>query len=77
MRAAIDRLATWNYKGRKVRPKVVASTATVRRAGQQAWALFWRKLRVFPPPVLDVRRSFFAEQIDPTDEAPGRAFFWA
>ena len=72
--AAIDRLATWTYNGQQVRPKVVASTATVRRAGQQAWALFWRKLRVFPPPVLDVRRSFFAEQIDPTDEAPGRLY---
>ncbi|MCY4256865.1 MAG: DISARM system helicase DrmA [bacterium] len=72
--AAIDRLATWTYAGREVRPKVVASTATVRRAEQQAWALFWRKLRVFPPPVLDARRSFFAEQIDPTDEVPGRLY---
>lgn len=71
---AIDRLATWEYQGREVRPKVVASTATVRRAGQQTWALFWRNLRVFPPPVLDSRRSFFAEQIESNEEVPGRLY---
>ena len=71
---SIDRLATWSLDGRTVRPKVVASTATVRRADQQAWSLFWRRLRVFPPPVLDARRSFFAEQAEPTEAAPGRLY---
>ena len=69
---AIDRLATWNHRGAPVRPKVVASTATIRRARQQTWSVFWRDLRVFPPPVLDVHRSFFAEQTAPSDESPGR-----
>lgn len=69
---AIDRLATWRWRGRPVRPKVVASTATIRRARQQTWSVFWRGLRVFPPPVLDVHRSFFAEQTPPSDESPGR-----
>ena len=69
---AIDRLATWKYEGKPVRPKVVASTATIRRARQQTWSVFWRDLRVFPPPVLDVHRSFFAEQTAPSDESPGR-----
>jgi hypothetical protein len=71
---AIDRLATWTYEGRPVRPKVVASTATIRRARQQTWSVFWRELRVFPPPVLDVRRSFFAEQVPPTPKTPGRLY---
>lgn len=71
---AIDRLATWNYQGKPVRPKVVASTATIRRARQQTWSVFWRDLRVFPPPVLDVRRSFFAEQVPPSPETPGRLY---
>ena len=71
---AIDRLATWECQGQEVRPKVVASTATVRRAAQQAWSLFWRKLRVFPPPVLDARRSFFAEQMAPSEQVPGRLY---
>lgn len=71
---AIDRLATWSYQGQAVRPKVVASTATIRRARQQTWSVFWRDLRVFPPPVLDVRRSFFAEQVPPSPETPGRLY---
>lgn len=71
---AIDRLATWTHEGKPVRPKVVASTATIRRARQQAWSVFWRKLRVFPPPVVDVHRSFFAEQTPPSPQAPGRLY---
>ena len=71
---AIDRLATWTHEGKPVRPKVVASTATIRRARQQAWSVFWRELRVFPPPVLDVHRSFFAEQTQPSPQAPGRLY---
>lgn len=59
---AIDDLATWEVNGVRVRPKVVASTATVRRAAEQAHAIFWRGLKVFPPPVLDARDSFFARQ---------------
>ncbi len=69
---AIDRLATWRFDGEAVRPKVVASTATIRQAEQQTWAVFWRRLRVFPSPVLDARRSFFAQQVEPTGAAPGR-----
>ncbi|MYH72953.1 MAG: helicase [Acidimicrobiia bacterium] len=71
---AIDRVATWSLDGQPIRPKVVASTATIRRARQQAWSVFWRELRVFPPPVLDVRRSFFAEQVPPSPETPGRLY---
>lgn len=71
---AVDRLATWRYGGSDVRPKVVASTATIRRARQQTWSVFWRELRVFPPPVLDVRRSFFAEQVEPSPATPGRLY---
>lgn len=71
---AIDRLATWTYNDQPVRPKVVASTATTRRARDQAWSVFWRDLRIFPPPVLDAQRSFFAEQVPPTPETPGRLY---
>ena len=72
--AAVDRLATWNYGGQAVRPKIVASTATIRRARQQTWSVFWRGLRVFPPPVLDAHRSFFAEQVPPSPQTPGRLY---
>lgn len=71
---AIDRLASWTYKGKTVRPKVIASTATVRRAREQAYALFWRELAVFPPPVLDIGDSFFALQRPVSEASPGRRY---
>jgi len=71
---AVDRLATWTLEGRPVRPKVVASTATVRRAAHQAHQVFARKLEVFPPPGLDAADSFFARQRTPSGELPGRRY---
>jgi hypothetical protein len=74
---AIDRLASWIMNGTSVRPKVVASTATIRRAGDQVGRLFDRKLAVFPPPGLDARDSFFALQRDSPDDRdarPGRRY---
>ena len=47
-----------------VRPKVIASTATVRRAERQIHALFARpEVEVFPPPGPDLRDSFFAQTV--------------
>src|SRR5213075_1093308 len=40
---AIDYLCTWEVNGRNVRPKVIAATATIRRAADQVRALFLRK----------------------------------
>lgn len=71
---AVDRLASWDVDGRRVRPKVVASTATIRRAAQQAYGVFARSLRLFPPPVLDVGDSFFARQVNVAPKTPGRAY---
>jgi hypothetical protein len=70
---AIDRLASWEVDGVTVRPKLVASTATIRRAGDQVYAVFWRRARVFPPPVLDLDDSFFAIR-RPTSEVAGRRY---
>ncbi len=39
---AIDQLCTWEVDGKKVRPKVIASTATIRTRGDQVHALFLR-----------------------------------
>lgn len=71
----IDRLATWEVQGQRIRPKVIASTATVRRASDQMHALFLRQLMIFPPPGLDASDNFFAVQQPPTPEKPGRAYF--
>jgi hypothetical protein len=55
-------------------PKIVASTATVRRAQDQIQALFARPLtQVFPPPGPDRRDSFFARTV-PADTAPARLY---
>lgn len=58
-----------------VRPKIVASTATVRRASQQMQALFGRSSTpaVFPAPGPDRRDSFFSYTARVT-EAEGRIY---
>ncbi|HUC01021.1 MAG TPA: DISARM system helicase DrmA [Solirubrobacterales bacterium] len=74
---AVDELASWSVGGARVRPKVIASTATIRRAADQVRRLFDRELSVFPPPGLDARDSFFAVQRDrpeELEEKPGRRF---
>jgi hypothetical protein len=65
--SALDELSAVEADGQKVRPKIVASTATVRRAEKQIQALFDRnQVDVFPPPGPDRRDSFFAETHDAT-----------
>ena len=46
-------------------PKVVASTATIRRAGNQVRGIFDRGVRQFPPPGIDARDSYFAQEVGP------------
>ena len=73
--AVIDELCTRERNGQRIRPKVVASTATVRRATQQMRALFARKgsPAIFPAPGPDRRDSFFSKTV-PLSEAPGRVY---
>lgn len=54
-------------------PKVVASTATIRRADEQIRQLFNRELRQFPPPGLNADDSFFSRQVITADK-PGRQY---
>lgn len=70
---AIDDIAAWEVDGKPSRPKVIASTATIRRAEHQAYNLFCRRLAVFPPQVLDAGDSFFAVA-RPLAETPGRLY---
>jgi hypothetical protein len=59
---ALDELCARPMGDKNVRPKIVASTATVRRAEKQIQALFNRGIvEVFPPPGLDRRDSYFAQ----------------
>lgn len=70
---AIDEIASWTVNGKPSRPKVIASTATIRRAEHQTYHLFCRRLAVFPPQVLDAGDSFFAVE-RPIDDSPGRLY---
>ena len=71
---AVDKLCSWDVSGKVVRPKLIASTATIRKAGDQIHATFLRDCRVFPPNGLDVRDNFFALQRTPTEDLPGRRY---
>ena len=56
---------------RGVRPKYVASTATIRMAHEQVRRLYGREMAVFPPPGLSADNSWFAR----TDHCrPGRLY---
>ena len=68
---AIDALCAGGSAGR---PKIIASTATAKKAPGQIAAVFDRRdSRVFPPQGLDYGESFFATRADPA-ETPGRAY---
>jgi hypothetical protein len=71
---AIEALCVREIDGVAVRPKIVASTATVRRAQDQIQALFARSLtQIFPAPGPDRRDSFFAKTILASN-APARLY---
>ena len=71
---ALEALCMRQVDGEAVRPKIIASTATVRRAESQIRALFNRAtVDIFPPPGPDRRDSFFARTL-PASESPARLY---
>lgn len=50
------------------RPKIVASTATIRRARKQVAAVFDRSAEQFPPPGLESGDSFFSVDASPVEK---------
>ncbi len=71
---AIEALCVREHRGHAVRPKIVASTATVRRAQDQIQALFGRaQTQIFPPPGPDRRDSFFAHTVA-ASKTPARLY---
>jgi hypothetical protein len=64
---AIDALCS--EKG--IRPKIIASTATIRRANEQCNQLYARDVIQFPSPGLDASDSFFTKD---DNEKPGRLY---
>jgi ribosomal protein L24E len=70
---AVDELCAWTLDGKTVRPKIVASTATVRKAEEQINNVFLRRVAVFPPHGIDVEDNFFSVQRS-IAEKPGRRY---
>lgn len=74
---AIDVLSSWELgdetSAKPVKPLVIASTATVRRAGDQVQKLYARDVEVFPPQVLTVSDTFFSKEV-PLEQEPGRLY---
>jgi hypothetical protein len=67
---ALETLCCREVDGKRIRPKLIASTATVRRAQSQIQALFDRsRTAIFPPPGPERSDSFFAR----ADLAPERS----
>ena len=70
----IDHLASRPGPSGPVRPVLVASTATVRRAADQVEQVFDRDLAIFPPQVLDAGRTFFSHPVAATPQTPARRY---
>ena len=69
--AAIENLCCYQQGDKTIKPKIVASTATVRRANEQIRALFARPdVDVFPPPGADRHDSFFAKTVPASEINP-------
>ena len=69
---AVDGLASVEVDGHRYRPKIIASTATIRGADRQVGSLFHRSLTIFPPTGLDSTDSWFGVESAP--EEPGRLY---
>lgn len=68
---AIDALCSRQQPdGTTIKPKIIASTATVRRAEQQIRKLFARDTIVFPPQGPSRKDSFFAQTVPATEKNP-------
>lgn len=74
---AVDALCSWHLqkdgKILNVHPKIVASSATVRKASEQMKGVFYRKMDIFPPNGLDAKDNFFSVQ-RPVKTHPGRLY---
>lgn len=70
---AVDELSSWKLDGQTIKPKIVASTATVRKAKDQMNSVFMRRVAIFPPHGLDVKDCFFSVQ-RPVQAKPGQRY---
>lgn len=73
--SAIDTLTAWmTADGQPAAPLIVASSATVRNAGDQVRCLYGRQAAIFPPQVLDAADTYFSRELPIDREHPGRRY---
>lgn len=65
--AAIDTL----IESKGITPKIIAATATVRRAGDQVQKLYAGEVQIFPPPGVRANDSYFSRE---SEEEQGRFY---
>jgi hypothetical protein len=73
---AVDFLSRRDVDGKSAGPKVIAATATVRRATEQMQALYGRNpldVCVFPPPAVNAMDTYFS-LIEDKPDVPGRLY---
>lgn len=73
----IEELCTDRRGATPIRPKIITSTATIRRYSEQIRALYGRtRAALFPPPALSASDSFFSRFAEDEDgtRAPGRCY---
>jgi hypothetical protein len=70
----VDELCNWTMGEKTIRPKVIASTATIRQANKQVINLFMRQVKVFPPSAIDASDNFFSKERPSSEESPGRLY---
>jgi hypothetical protein len=72
--SAIEELCIIEKNGKRIAPKYVVSTATIRNAEEQIRCLYGRnKVAQFPPNGLDIKDSYFTKEI-PIEESPFRKY---
>jgi len=70
----IEEMSSFERDGKKIKPKYIVSTATIRNAGEQIRCLYGREnFSQFPPRGFDIRDSYFIKEI-PLEEKPFRQY---
>ncbi len=74
---AVDYLTQVQGENKSLKAKIIASTATIRRAHQQVAQLYARKLNIFPASGIVSKNSFFAREVSidlNDDKTAGRLY---
>lgn len=70
----IEDLCTYSHNGKKIKPKYIVSTATIKNAEEQTKCLYARRNTFqFPPNGFEIGDSFFINEI-PVDKDPFRKY---